>query len=576
MRCSPAAVATWLLMLLVPASWPRAACDLALSIDPPELSSGKRVARVRVVTGGAKPQLVASAGELKNLRRDGSSAFVADYVPPSQGNQRFAVVAAALDHGACGFGTVHFGAGPGRPVETMAVLVSPPAARTDHEEEVFAYAFALDGKGLPWLGGAPSFIATAGELSRPERVGPGVWRCKWRVRPSGRAWLRGTDRTASVTAELAGGAPVSATLRYLGPVAELQVEFERQPAVAGNPVGVIVRARDAQGSAIDADVSIDSDIGEVGETSRQAPGLYRTQLTVPAVLKGDRSIFVLARASSVSTNATLNLVPGPPASISVDAPDSLRADGSTSCQMSVMVADAFGNPVDEPPTGEADYGELGRPARVGPGQWVLDYRPRRLSGDVEDVVRIRAGTSSGMHEVRLVAPMATLSLAPKAGAVLGSGGTRAAVSAEISAWARLGSAQIGLVLEGSYWSLGTSGPVQGLAGVDFSGDRSYLPLTLSVAWRQPIGSRVLVWLSLGGGAARVSSTVKLIQLSQTVDEARWAPAVSGALSLGLHAWRGSPFVELRAMSIGDPHLETLSGSLAPIFFLQAGYRFDAG
>lgn len=574
MRCSPAAVATWLLMLLVPVSWARAACDLALSIDPPVLSSGKRVARVRVVTGGAKPQLVASVGELKNLRRDGSSAFVADYVPPSQGNQRFAVVAAVLDHGACGFGTVHIGAGPGRP--TMAVLVSPPTARTDHEEEVFAYAFALDDKGLPWLGGAPSFIATAGELSRPERVGPGVWRCRWRVRPSGRARLRGAGRTASVTAEFAGGAPVSATLRYLGPVAELQVEFERQPAVAGNPVGVIVRARDAEGSAIDADVSIDSDIGEVGETSRQAPGLYRTELTVPAVLKGDRSIFVLARAGSVSTNATLSLVPGPPASISVDAPDSLRADGSTACQMSVMVADAFGNPADEPPTGEADYGELGRPVQVGPGVWVLDYRPRRLSRDVEDVVRIRAGTSSGMREVRLVAPMATLSLAPKAGAVLGSGGTRAAFSAEISAWARLGSAQMGLVLEGSYWSLGNSGPLQGLAGVDFSGDRSYLPLTLSIAWRQPIGSRVLVWLSLGGGAARVSSTVKLIQLSQTVDEARWAPVVSGALSFGLHAWRGSPFVELRAMSIGDPNLETLSGSLAPIFFLQAGYRFDAG
>ncbi len=576
MRCSPAAVAAWFLMLLVPASWPRAACDLALSIVPPELSPGQRVARVRVVTGGVRPQLVASAGELKNLRRDGSSAFVADYVPPSQGSQRLAVVAAVLDRGACGFGAVHIGAESGRPPATMAVLVSPATARTDREEEVFAYAFALDDKGLPWRGGAPSFTATAGELSVPGQVGPGVWRCKWRVRPSGRAWLRGAGRTASVAAELAGGAPVSATLRYLGPVAELQVEFDRQPAVAGNPVGVMVRARDAEGSATDADVSIDSDIGVVGGISRQAPGLYRTQLTVPAVLRGDRRIFVLARAGSVSTSATLSLAPGPPASISVEGPDSLRADGSTASEMSVRVADAFGNPADEPPTGEADYGELGRPAQVGPGSWVLDYRPRRLLRDVQDMVRIRAGPSSEMHPVRLAAPMATLSLAPKVGAVLGSGGTRAAFSTEISAWARLGGAQLGLVLEGSYWSLGNSGPVQGLAGVDFSGDRSYLPLTLSAAWRQPLGSRVLAWLSLGGGAARVSSSVKLIQLSQTVDEARWAPVVSGALSLGLHAWRGSPFVELRAMWIGDPNLETLSGSLAPIFFLQAGYRFDAG
>ncbi len=108
MRCSPVA-ATSLLVLLMPVSWSRAACDLSLSVDPPELSPGKRTARVRVVTNGAKPQLVASAGELKNLRRDGSSAFVADYVPPSQGNQRLAVVAAALDGGACGFGAVRLG-----------------------------------------------------------------------------------------------------------------------------------------------------------------------------------------------------------------------------------------------------------------------------------------------------------------------------------------------------------------------------------------------------------------------------------------------------------------------------------
>ncbi len=571
MRCSPVA-ATSLLVLLMPVSWSRAACDLSLSVDPPELSPGKRTARVRVVTNGAKPQLVASAGELKNLRRDGSSAFVADYVPPSQGNQRLAVVAAALDGGACGFGAVRLGTGQGGPKAPMAVLVSPPAARADREEEVFAYAFALDDRGSPRLGRAPLFTATAGELSGPGWVGPGVWRAKWRVR------LR-EGRTASVAAQFAGGAPVSATLRYVGgPVTELQVEFDRQRAVAGDPkpVSITVRARDAEGNATDADVSIDADFGEMGETSRQALGLYRTQLTVPAVLVGDRRIFVLARAGSVSTNATLNLAPGPPASVSLDAPDSIPADGSTVCHMSITVADAFGNPADEQPTGDADYGELGRAARVGPGRWVLDYRPRRLSRDMEDVVRIRAGTSTRMRALRLVAPLAALSLAPKAGVVLGSGGTRAAFGAEISAWAHLGGAQMGLVLEGSYWSLGKSGPVQGLVGVDFSGDQTYLPLTLSVAWRQPIGSRVLMWLSLGGGAARVSSTVKMIQLSQTVDEARWAPVASGALSFGLRAWRGSPFVELRAMSIGDPNLKTLSGSLTPIFFLQGGYRFDAG
>lgn len=569
MRCSPVAGATSLLVLLVPVSWPRAACNLALSVDPPELSSGQQTARVRVVTNGAKPQLVASAGELRNVRPDGSSAFVADYVPPTQGNQRLAVVAAVLDRGACGFAAVRFGTGQGHPKAPMAVVVLPPTLSTDREEEVVAYAFALDDKGSPRSGGAPSFTATAGELSGLGRVGPGVWLCKWRVR------LR-VGHTASVTAEFAGEAPASATLRRVGPVAELQVEFDGQPAMAGKPVGVTVRVLDAEGNATDADVSIDSELGEVGETSRQAPGLYRTQLAVPAALGTDRTIVVIARAGSASAKATLNLAPGPPASIDLYTPDSIRADGSTVCQMHVRVADAFGNPADEMPTGAADHGELGRAAKVGPGLWVLEYRPPRLSRDIEDEVRIGAGTSTATRRVQLVAPAAIVSLAPKVGAVLGSGVTSAAFGAEISAWTHLGGAQIGLALEGAYWSLGSSGSVHGLVGVDFSGDQGYLPLTLSVAWRQPIGSRVLMWLSLGGGVARVSSTVQLIQLAQTVDEARWAPVASGALSFGLRAWRGSPFVELRAMAIGDPNLETLSGSLAPIFFLQAGYRFDAG
>jgi hypothetical protein len=43
----------------------------------------------------------------------------------------------------------------------------------------------------------------------------------------------------------------------------------------------------------------------------------------------------------------------------------------------------------------------------------------------------------------------------------------------------------------------------------------------------------------------------------------------------MYAWKGFPFVELRATWVGNPQMTTLTGSIVPVFLL-AGYRFDAG
>jgi hypothetical protein len=59
-----------------------------------------------------------------------------------------------------------------------------------------------------------------------------------------------------------------------------------------------------------------------------------------------------------------------------------------------------------------------------------------------------------------------------------------------------------------------------------------------------------------------------------VSESGWSPTVSAAAALGLRAWRGTPYLELRASWIGDPGLETLRGSTSPVLLI-AGYRFDA-
>ncbi len=358
-------------------------------------------------------------------------------------------------------------------------------------------------------------------------------------------------------------------------VAELRIEFDPKRAVAGRKVKIVVLARDAAGKASDADVKIDSDLGELGPLVRLDEGHYRATLDVPSVLHTERSIFVLARAGIVSANASVPLAPGPLASISVKGPDVLTADGSTTGLLAVTLLDAYGNPAEEVPVAEASHAELGAAAHAGQGFWEFAYRPRPLARDSQDVVRVRAGALTGTRTVKLIASPAPFSLAPKGGIVLRSGEVWPVVGVEASAWTHLGGQQVGLVLEGSWWRVHSAGPVQASgSSIDFTGEQSYLPLTASLAWRRPVGSLAMVWLSLGGGVGRVSSTARLAGQPE-LSESSWAPVASAAISGGLRAWGGFAFAEVRSAWIGDPHLATLSGSVVPVF-LQLGYRFDAG
>src|SRR5437867_9654845 len=142
--------------------------------------------------------------------------------------------------------------------------------------------------------------------------------------------------------------PVVIRKQVAGPVEEVQIDLDRQRAIVGDPtpVMVTVRPRDAAGRATDAEVSIDSDFGEVGEPVRREQGVYSAPLTLRSNLGGSavRSVLIMVRANRVGGHATLTLEPGPPASVRVEAPESIRADGVTTFQMDITVHDAFGHP----------------------------------------------------------------------------------------------------------------------------------------------------------------------------------------------------------------------------------------
>jgi hypothetical protein len=337
---------------------------------------------------------------------------------------------------------------------------------------------------------------------------------------------------------------------------------------------VVVRPRDASSQPTDAEVALSSQAGELSEVRRSERGVYRAWLTMPSTLRGTGLIQVEARSGEVRGGAALPFAPGEPASVVVGGPDSLPGDASVTRLLSIDVADSYGNPVDDvEPSVEAGQATLGEPARVGPGRWMLPYRPRRIGADTDDVVVARAGGVSGQRTIQLAVAMNRFSLGPKAGVGFQSGGMGLATGVEVAAWARLGKQQAGLVLEGWWWRVASRGALQDLGGTGYRDERTYLPLVLSAAWRKPLRSQMMLWLGGGGGAARVTA-VNRVSGQAGVSSEGWAPAASGAISLGLWAWNGFPFVEVRATWIGDPKLPTLRGPVAALL-LQLGYRFHA-
>jgi hypothetical protein len=549
-------------------------CELQVTATPSTLSSSQRTARLRVSPPNGGLHFAASHGEVGEARREGSRALSADWTPP-RGPGPLVAIVAAVGEGECGFTVVRSAgsadaSGAPRGPATL-VVVDPVSARADREEEVGVYVFAVDEVGDPRRGPAPLVTASLGRAVRTEALGPGVWRAAWQVPP-------GEVGPAAVAVQFAGEPAVSAALtRTPGPATEILVEFDRSRAAPGDPtpVQIEVRVRDASGNPADAPIEVESDLGEVGTPERVEAGLFRVPLVVPSSLRGSRAILVVAKTEGVSATGSLLVGPGPAAAVRVVPPGPIVADGATTAQLEVAVTDAFDNPAEEIPEGEASLGDFVPSSRLGPGRWVMGYRPGRVLKDTPSTLTVKAGPAVENLQVQLVASRVSFAVGPKLGFTLAAGRGGLAVGAEASAWTQIGKAQLGLALEGTWFSLSTTHSVDvGGVSAAYDSTQSWVPVLLSVSWRVPLGRRTMLWTSAGGGVAFVANRSQIAGQPE-VSETGMAPAASLAMSFGFYAWRGFPFVEVRGTWVGDPNMTTLTGTLAPVFLL-VGYRFDAG
>jgi hypothetical protein len=150
-----------------------------------------------------------------------------------------------------------------------------------------------------------------------------------------------------------------------------------------------------------------------------------------------------------------------------------------------------------------------------------------------------------------------------------------AIGVEGGVWTVFGRTQLGLVVDIGWWTVSQKSTVS-VGGVDtgFESTQAYVPVLLSVAWRTPVAERWMLWATLGGGGAGVSSSSQ-VSGQPKVGETGFAAAASASVSAGPRLGPGFLVLEVRGTWIGDAGLSTLSGSVFSFLGL-VGYRFDAG
>jgi hypothetical protein len=605
---------------------PAGPCLLPVAADPAHLaaSAGRRV---RLSVGGeAEPRLTASVGRVEGLTRT-AGGWEATLLLPPVGVPRIAVVAATSADG-CGLAalpidgggdavvrtrrravvTVRIGerafgpatAGPDGvalvPVEVppgveaawsgrqRIPLRLPPVVRTavhldrstlaaDQAGEVTVLVAAATADGRLADGPPPLLRASAGVLSPLHPAGPGAFLASWRLEP-------GRAGRAAVEATFPGEPSSEAGLdRPAGPVATLALATDRPSVAAGDerPLALTVRLADAAGNPASGAVQVSGDLAPLGPPAADGPGTVAVALAPPTRLEGRERGEVLVTSGPVTARTEVALQPGPAARLQVALPgEAVTADGVARVQVPVLVSDAFGNPVDDPPAlVEPGRGEAAPAERVGPGRFAVPWRPPAVTAPEADELRLRAGGAEAQVVLRLRPPIGWLAVAPFAGVAwrLG-GGLGLAAGVEAAHWRWLGGAEAGLAVRLSWTGFRDDQRVATAGGTAaVRGEVRELALLAGPAWRLEVGRRLGLGLTLAAGASRVTSLVSAGG-GPLVPESGWAPA--GALSLGgsLALGRGRLAAAASLTVVGDPGLASLDG-LAPSVSLSLGYRLDA-
>jgi hypothetical protein len=458
------------------------------------------------------------------------------------------------------------------------VVVDRPSVAANSSAELLVRSIAVSDQGKPVSRSEVRLEASEGVLSPIVELEPGVFQARWRVEP-------GRMGQARVTAKVSSRPPSTATAtleRVAGAPRAIEIEFQPGQVVAGKTDELRVTARvvDSAGNPTDSPARLVVSLG-TGDAARVLPdavldwqgqgGVYAGRVLVPRQFAGRNALElkVLAPGPVVGTRE-VPLTPGAAKEVRIEPEDELYADGRER-DLRVTLVDQFGNavPTAKPPEVTATTGSIGQPEPTSFGGYRVGYRSPINAGAHDEVIRARFGEMEGEAQLPVRASGGTLVLAPKIGWVFGSGDLSSlGLAGEVGLWR----GWIGATLEGRWFTLDRDDDLPaGQGTVRVGSEASFLAAIASVAVRRQLGPGI-GWASIGGGAVRASTTVKIAgQPDLTGTE--WAPTAQASVSYGVPLWMGAPFGEVQLGWQGELKEGPLRGSIKTVT-VNVGYRFD--
>jgi hypothetical protein len=598
-----------------------AAATPAISAAPATLRLGEGARATLRVLAAEPPRLVASAGRVEGLRPAGDGAWEAEYVPPAEAYPQVALVAALVD-GGCAWTAIPLvgsgeavvrtspGArievtigeetfGPARadgrgialvpvrvppgvthavhrgqridlgvpPVAHVAVVAAAARVRADEDRVVTLHALAVTPDGRPRAGAPLALAASAGAVSPPAEIAPGVFEARWRL-------AAGAAGPVTVAATL-GGEEVGAravVLRDAGPPARVRVEPDRAALAPGDgALRVRARVEDAAGNPVADGAEVAATFGAVSRWEAVGPGAWEGRLDVPASRGGRDALALKVRSGAAEGERVVALVPGPATGIELEPAGGALERRRRRTRLAVAAVDAHGNAVDVgAPAASAGAGALAAPAPIAPGRWALAYRAPGGDRAAVETITVRAGGMERVARFELVPPRREREASARAGLGAGRGGVRgSAAGLELAGLGRLRGALVGAALDAS--ALAASWSSRGDAGgraLRVEGAERAMVLQGSAIGRARLGPGTL-GLAAGGGLARVATELT-VEAQPGATATAWTPAATAALSYRLRAGPGLAVGELRAQRIFDPGSGAVRGDL-DLLTLSVGY-----
>lgn len=456
-------------------------------------------------------------------------------------------------------------------VHLMALVDAAPG---DSETVVPVRAYVVSAEGRPLPSPVLALEVDRGTVDEPRAAAAGVITTSWRIPagPPGNIHLRARSPE--------DGARPATLILPVTPGMAARIALEANvPSVApgGGTVVLTAKAYDRKGLSLATPMSFEANV--CAPEPRQVKAEWSATCVVPARFGGARTLDVVASAPGAEgpVRATLQvpLQTGEPERVRIEPmAEVVKADGSTSVPIRVVVEDRFGNPVPDAQAVVAsapESGELEPLARGAvDGELITRFHAPLSRYDSLATIRIHSGAARGEGKLAVRGHRAWLSVTPSAWFLSNFRDVNVpSGTAELEVSRPAFGGELALAAEGGWFNAPVDSQLP--SGLQVRGGTTFATAMGTVSWRRDLAFGY-AFVGAGGGAGRLTNRLRVDDQPEVVENA-WTPALSVSAGVEWLVWRGGPRLTARYLWLADPQQNTLTGVL-PSLSVGIGYRFQ--